>query len=348
MDGDYSGMDADAAAGPSDYGGGGLGQGDIAGWGIDANSTFAGQEDLGGWGGSLSQADISGWGLEDGTSVFGGAIDNGNWGAPEDDSFFSKVRGIMNNPLGKMAIGRANPTLGMVNSMASMAGKVGNSPTRGGALGTIGGYAGGFLGGVFGGPAGAMAGSYAGGQLGNAMGGNQQGYSGPSMGQGPGQSGGGMNIAGGLGALYQYYRNSKDIGGQIGGLQGMYGQNSAYAKALRQQLARRDAAGGRRSQYGPREVELQAALANANSRNAPTLAGLYQQKMANRNNMLNTVGLGIQQAGGFGGIGRGLQSLWGGGITDDMQLPESSYDGLYDMPEGPGYVDIPDVSGWGG
>ena len=118
------------------------------------------------------------------------------------------------------------------------------------------------------------------------------------------------NVLGTLGSLYQGYQGSRDIGGQIKGLQSLYGQNSPYSQMLRQQLERRDAAGGRRSQYGPREVELQAKLAEMNSRNAPTLAGLYDRKMANRNMMLKGLGYGYDQMGGIGGISRGLQGLF--------------------------------------
>ena len=66
----------------------------------------------------------------------------------------------------------------------------------------------------------------------------------------------------------------------------MFGQNSAYSQALRQQLARKDAAGGRRSQYGPREVELQARLAELNSRNAPQLQKLSDSRNSNNNQLL--------------------------------------------------------------
>jgi len=52
----------------------------------------------------------------------------------------------------------------------------------------------------------------------------------------------------------------------------MFGQNSAYSQQLRQQLERRDAAGGRRSQYGPREVELQAKLAQMAAQYGPNIS----------------------------------------------------------------------------
>lgn len=86
-------------------------------------------------------------------------------------------------------------------------------------------------------------------------------------------------VASGLGGLYALNRAKHDAQAAMGGvdLQGLYGPNSAYAQQLRQELNRRDAAAGRRSQYGPREVELQAKLAEQMGRVAP---GIQQQNMA--------------------------------------------------------------------
>jgi hypothetical protein len=147
-----------------------------------------------------------------------------------------------------------------------------------------------------------------------------------------GAKGGGSNMDGLLGAglglgglLYQNSQNNKGLNGQINGLQGMYGQDSPYSQVLRQQLERRDAASGRRSQYGPREVELQAALANANSRNAPILAQLNQQKMLQRQRLMTGLNYGFDQLGGMNGIrnlfsgnggsqGFSLDNLFGGDV----------------------------------
>lgn len=93
-----------------------------------------------------------------------------------------------------------------------------------------------------------------------------------------------LGILGGLGA-YGANQTRKDANTQIQGLEAsnnLFGPDSPYAQQLRQNLERRDAADGRRSQYGPREVELQAKLAEMNagqaSRNAPALNTLYQQR----------------------------------------------------------------------
>lgn len=116
------------------------------------------------------------------------------------------------------------------------------------------------------------------------------------------------DMVGSLMGLYQANRNRKAINSQIDNLGGMFSQNSPYATQLRQQLARRDAAGGRRSQYGPREVELQAALATANQRNAPALSQLYQGQNNNREMMLRN----LLQLGNQSGAFKGLADLFGG------------------------------------
>lgn len=80
----------------------------------------------------------------------------------------------------------------------------------------------------------------------------------------------------------------------MGQLNGMSAPGGAYEQALRKQLERRDAASGRRSQYGPREVELQAKLAELASRNAPSLV-----------NLMNSSNSGLESA---------LRNLTGGGL----------------------------------
>lgn len=132
----------------------------------------------------------------------------------------------------------------------------------------------------------------------------------------PQQPGGKMSgMEAGLGALATLYasnRANKNLKQQIGGLQGLFGQDSPYAQQLRQTLSRKDAAAGRRSQYGPREVELQARLAELNSRNAPQLAQLYGAQDMNRSRMLRDMLIYGQQSGLTRQIGEGLSSLFGG------------------------------------
>jgi len=116
---------------------------------------------------------------------------------------------------------------------------------------------------------------------GNVWQGALQGAVGGGMGGG---AGGGTDwgsvVAGGLG-IYNGIQANKTNQEQIDSLSGLFGQNSPYAQALEKQLVAKDAASGRRSQYGPRAVELQARLAENASRLAPTLSGLYGQRTQN-------------------------------------------------------------------
>lgn len=123
------------------------------------------------------------------------------------------------------------------------------------------------------------------------------------------------NLLGALGQMYQanQYQNSLDK------LYGTLSDTGPYEAALRQELERRDAASGRRSQYGPREVELQAKMYDARSKNATTLAALTSNQNAALGSMLQggmlagtSSGLLNPKTGGLGQVG---QDIWDG-ITD--------------------------------
>jgi hypothetical protein len=117
------------------------------------------------------------------------------------------------------------------------------------------------------------------------------------------------DLAGGLMGLYQAYDQRKRAKNLAGQLSNNYGPNSAYAQQLRQSLMRKDAASGRRSQYGPREVEFQAKMADLNARMAPTLSQLNGQVGGSNMTMANSIlNLGKLFGGkGFSGIGGGGQ-----------------------------------------
>jgi hypothetical protein len=144
---------------------------------------------------------------------------------------------------------------------------------------TLGGYAGSQAAG----PLGGFFGSAIGGRLGQAA-------ATGTGGQAQSPNGGMGSFAAGLAGMYAANRAAKDAqraqqtitqasannNTQVQQqLADMFGPNSAYAQQLRQQLERKDAASGRRSQYGPREVELQARLADMQSRSAPGLMNAY-------------------------------------------------------------------------
>jgi len=102
---------------------------------------------------------------------------------------------------------------------------------------------------------------------------------------------GNNGVLNGLAGMYAANRGYRDSQGMLEGLQGLYSQDSPYSQMLRQQLQRKDAAGGRRSQYGPREVELQARLAQMASNQIPAMNQLSQRANMNRAIMLQQ-GLG--------------------------------------------------------
>lgn len=143
----------------------------------------------------------------------------------------------------------------------------------------------------------------------------------------------GQDLMQGLQTLYGMSQANKGIGQTAKTLGNMYGQNSPYAEELRKQLQRRDAASGRRSQYGPREVELQAKLAGQYSQNAPHLMNAQNQAGANRMAMMtNMMGLGmkalpmLQRLWGQGEQGQQQGGGMGGGLTMPQfgQMPQGS------------------------
>lgn len=136
------------------------------------------------------------------------------------------------------------------------------------------------------------------------------------------------NLASGLAGLYQGYDQRRKAKQMMKQMSGNFGNNSPYAKNLRNELSRKDAAAGRRSQYGPREVELQARLAEMNARQAPGLAQLYgmqnQGGNAMFNNLLNlgkTTGLFNMMQGGQYQQPQRWSSEWALGPNAGPQMP---------------------------
>lgn len=201
-----------------------------------------------------------------------------------------------------------------------------------------------------------MAGATLGGPFGALVGGllgrsaSAGGPTGPAPGRSATQSGAGFSfgdVAGTLGSLYLNNKAARDAkNAQTGMTQGvqkqlqdMFGPNSAYAQQLRQQLARQDAASGRRSQYGPREVELQARLADMQARTAPSLMNsmVSQQQAAlqaanarrqRQGQFLNVLDRGAQKFGVYDRIGSGLKGLFN--RPDDSWMTDgAAYEGIY-------------------
>lgn len=102
----------------------------------------------------------------------------------------------------------------------------------------------------------------------------------------------GFNLAKSLSSLAGIYNNSKTSKGLTSlanNMASMYKPGSSYEQQLRKELERRDAMAGRRSQYGPRSVELQARLAEMVTRQSPKLAEMYMAADNSRNDMYKSL-----------------------------------------------------------
>lgn len=140
-----------------------------------------------------------------------------------------------------------------------------------------------------------------------------------------------------LGSLYMNNRANKanrqyqdQMNSYMDRMNNIYSPNSAYAQQLRQELERKDAASGRRSQYGGRETQLQAMLAEKQAGLAPmqniltsqAMQGSIAQQQAARNRQvadLKSIFMpqkpGGQSQGSGAGILQGgwdaIKSVWG-------------------------------------
>lgn len=189
--------------------------------------------------------------------------------------------------------GRVNPAIGTGMALYNIF----NSP-RNSASGTAGGAIGGALAGAVN-PALAGVGSMWGSQAAQEAARGLEGSYGMATGPKGGSSTNQMSLgdAGtGLGMIWNRYNTAKAYGSQADNLNSLYGPNSPYAQQLEQKLTRRDAQAGRRSQFGTRNVELQARLADLASRNAPQLQNLTKAQGDERSKMLlnmATLGKGL-------------------------------------------------------
>jgi hypothetical protein len=102
------------------------------------------------------------------------------------------------------------------------------------------------------------------------------------------------DMAAGLFGMYNANKQRKRMRQQSDSLASLFTPNSPYAQMARQKMERKDAAAGRRSQYGPRETQLAALLADRQAQTMP-----QQQKYADAiggyDNMVVRNGLNIGQ-----------------------------------------------------
>jgi hypothetical protein len=221
-------------------------------------------------------------------------------GPKDAGGFLGSLLGGASGPLGALAGGSAGRGFGSLVSGGNPG--IGDFLPSGGSLGSM--FGGAMGSSLLGGQYGGMLGSFGAGQLTNMANqtGNTPGFNpnaGPSNNVDSGSflgslfgNGGNGDINGSvLGLLPSIYGAStagRSYNGQINNLNQLFSPNSAYAQDMRKQLERRDAAAGRRSQYGGREVELQAKLATLAAQQAPQIQSLTNQKNANRNLLLQT------------------------------------------------------------
>ena len=329
---------------PSDYGGyglgnGGFGSGDLGDFGLGDIGNYS-APDYYDEAAPTQTIEVMGRRNRDNTPSAGA-----NRGEPQPNS---PTYNVLNHPFTKAlttVLSAISPHFGMLNFGMRMANPDVNDFENEAQGRAFGGRFGSALGGMFG-PAGAAVGGLAGGLAGKGAGGTTapEGATGANPG---GLAGGGSGMLDSManlgGLLYGSNQFNKGTNQQISDLQSMYGPNSAYAQVMRKNLEARDAAAGRRSQYGPREVELQAALANANSRNAPTLANLNQQQQAQRWKQQQALMYLYQQMGGAKGIGRGLEGLFGGGGSGISMPGDTPYDPGFSLGQGGFGSEPPDL-----
>jgi hypothetical protein len=114
------------------------------------------------------------------------------------------------------------------------------------------------------------------------------------------------NNAGDLGSMlygmYNLQRQKKQMSQMMGGLQGLYSPNGAYATQLRNTLQAKDAASGRRSDYGGRETQLMAELAGKNAALMPSMFQMQNGQNSMGNNQMNLFLQGMNKLGGWDGL----------------------------------------------
>lgn len=121
--------------------------------------------------------------------------------------------------------------------------------------------------------------------------------------QGGQGAGGGSSAMGGYGDLaasvfgaYNAFNQRKGLKEQQRQLQQLFSPDSPYAQHARQKIERKDAAAGRRSQYGPREAQIAALLADRQAQTFPQQQRYQEGISALDNSFINNLLRGGQQA----------------------------------------------------
>lgn len=275
--------------------------------------------------------------------------DLANTNSNVETSEFSMIENIFNiikgNPAAMTALGiitQGHPVLAGIVGMANIAANMNSNPI-GSIMGTLGNAAGNAMAGPIGGIAGSMAGNSIGTPSGvgvTGVGSDPSAVAGENMNDY-------MKLLPGLGSLYLQNRSANQYSGMASNLASLYGQDSPYSQMLRQQLTRQDAAGGRRSQYGTREVELQAKLAQLNSQNASQIAQFQNAALQRRAQQLMQLSAMYRSPEGQkigGAIGSGLQNMYYDAMNS-YNSPDYNSMPTYEPPAWDPYTETPYLGG---
>lgn len=129
----------------------------------------------------------------------------------------------------------------------------------------------------------------------------------------------GLNTIGKLiGGVTDYKNNQQNQGyyqDVINKLNSMYAPGSPEEQLLRGRIEAQDAAAGRRSQYGTREVNLagQIAQQKANIMSNPTYGNYINSVTGANSNQYSSLLGALGASGGIGGVVNGLGNLWNTG-----------------------------------
>lgn len=121
---------------------------------------------------------------------------------------------------------------------------------------------------------------------------------------------------GGLLGMYNANQQNNMLKDQMANLDRMFATDSPYAKQMQETLARKDAAAGRNSQYGPRAEKLAADLTSKKADMTKDMLGIYDRMSVNKDSSIRDL------ASIFGGNNNG-QSVFSGlssGFQDLMKL----------------------------
>lgn len=145
----------------------------------------------------------------------------------------------------------------------------------------------------------------------------------PGGGGGTPNPGGGLNIPGLIGGLNDYFNNNynKDYyKGLIDKLNGMYAEGTPEEVALRQKIEAQDAASGRRSQYGVREINLAGILnqQRSNIMTNPVYASYVNAYTGKRDDNLNSLLGWLGSQTGQPGAGTGTGTGTGSGTSNPL------------------------------